>query len=129
MRHWFYQTTEMERPQVSKESTQIRQLLRSPKAQVDFALRRKLPTAIRPKSPLITYLEAIPPRQRIEIKNVRLSPQLGYQSGAQFSNTQSLLNYLKPSSWMVGSWPAESVRIKQFSRPITDELFNNVQQR
>lgn len=129
MRHWFYLTTEMERHQVSKESTQIRHLLKSPKAQMDFAIRRKLPNTVKPTSPLITYLEAIPPRKRIEIKNVRLSPKLGYLSGAQFPNAQALLSYLKPSGYMIGSWPAESARIKQFSRPITDELFFSVQQR
>lgn len=112
---------------MSKISTQIRHLMRSPKALVKFHSTGKLPNAVSPSSPLITYLESLSPRDRIKITNVRLSPKLGYQSNAQFASAQAMLNYLKPNAWIVGSWPAESCRIKGFTARITDELFNEVQ--
>ena len=112
---------------MSKESAQIKALIRSPKAMMDYQLRGKMPEAIRPSSPLITYLEKFSARERIEKKNVRLSPKLGYHSGAVFSNAQTMLMYLKPSEYLVGSWPAESARIKSFTTTITHELFDACQ--
>ncbi len=112
---------------MSKISQQMKHLSRSPKAMQDFELYGKLPHSVSPTSPLITYLESINPRDRIKLTNVCLSPSLGYASHARFSNAQMMLNYLKPSAWMVGNWPAETVRIKSFTTKITDELFNSVQ--
>lgn len=112
---------------MSKESTEMRHLMRNPKAFMDFKLYGKTPEAVKPSSPLITYLESIPPRERVRITNVKLSPKLGYQSGAAFSNAQQLLQYLKPSAYIVGSWPAESCRIKSFTTRITDDIFRNAQ--
>ena len=112
---------------MSKESTEMKHMMRSPKAMMNFRLRGKAPNAIKPSSPLITYLESIPPVKRVEPRVVRLSPKLGYQSCAQFTNLQMMLNYLKPSSWVVGVWPAESARLKAFNRRVTDEIFNEVQ--
>lgn len=112
---------------MSQHTTQLKHLARSPKAMMDFQMRGKLPNAVRPDSPLIRYLESISPRERINITNIRLSPSLGYQSGAQFSNAQVMLNYLKPSAWVVGNYPAESYRIKAFSKQITKDLFQAAQ--
>jgi hypothetical protein len=82
---------------MSKESVQMKHLMRSPKAMMDYQLHRKLPNERQPNSDLIKYLESIPPRERVEMIGVRLSPKLGYQSNAQFANAQLMLNYLKPS--------------------------------
>ncbi len=113
---------------MSKQSVEYKALARSPKAMMEFQLRGKMPNAVNPSSPLITYLEGISPRDRIAMKNVKLSPALGYQSGASFANAQMLLTYLKPKEWIAHkSWPAESMRLKSFNRRITDELFQQSQ--
>lgn len=112
---------------MSRETEQIKHMIRNPKAVMDYHMKGKLPNAIRPTSPLISYLESIAPRDRQNIKNVRLSPKLGYQSGAQFRNAEQMLRYLKPRDYVVGNWPAESVRIKAFNTKITEEIFNQAQ--
>lgn len=112
---------------MSKESTQIKHMMRSPKALAKFQLTGQMPKAVTPSSPLISYLDSLGPHRRVQITNVRLSPALGYQSNALFSNAQMMLNYLKPSAYMVGTWPANSVMIKSFNTKITDELFFSVQ--
>lgn len=112
---------------MSKESAENKHLSRSPKAMMDFQVTGRRPNAVRPTSPLITYLESIPPHERARMQNVRLSPTLGYQSGMRFPNAEQMLRYLKPSQWVVGTWPAESYRIQGFRRPITDEMFQAAQ--
>lgn len=112
---------------MSKEAAEMKALIRSPKALMDYQLLGKRPKAVQPHSPLITYLESKSPRARLEMRNVRLSPKLGYASGAAFANAEQLLRYLKPNQWVVGSWPAESYRIKSFYQRIDDALFQSVQ--
>lgn len=112
---------------MSKENEQLRALMRSPKKMMDYQLRRKMPEVRKPNSPLIRYLESIPMRERIELKHVRLSPKLGYNTGTSFQNAEMMLKWLKPRNWMSTSWPAESYRIKSFHEAITKELFNSAQ--
>lgn len=112
---------------MGRYSTQIKKIMRSPQHFMKFHMTGELPNVIEPKSPLITYLESIPPRDRLHLKNVRISPKLGYQSSARFQNAAQMLNYLKPSAHMDYTWPAESCRIKSFSKPITKELFDSCQ--
>ena len=111
---------------MSKESTEMKALMRSPKALMDFKMTGRKPKAVQPTSPLIILLESISPRDRLNIIGIRLSPKLGYQSGAQFHTAAQLLNWLKPNPWIVGTWPAESCRIKMFSQKlILKDLLNH----
>ncbi|TNC80805.1 MAG: hypothetical protein C9356_11825 [Oleiphilus sp.] len=112
---------------MNKRNTQLKHLLRNPKAMSDYQLHGRLPKATRPDSPLIRYLESLSVRERIALRNVRLSPKLGYQSNTGFVNAERMLRYLKPNEWMTTPWPAESVRIKAFVGPVTDALFESVQ--
>lgn len=112
---------------MSKQNVEMKHLMRSSKAMIDYQVSGKLPNAVCPTSPLIIYLESINARERQRIMNVRLSPSLGYQSGAQFSNAQMMLNYLKPSAWVVGTWPAEACRIKSFNKMISKDGFDAAQ--
>ncbi|KZX78303.1 hypothetical protein A3715_10640 [Oleiphilus sp. HI0009] len=111
---------------MSKHETQMREIMRSQKAAHDFLVSGKLPQTTTPCSPLISYLERIPPRERAVPRLVKLHPKLGYESVASFSSLQQMLNYLKPSNQVIGSWPAESRRNKRFNSQITDELFNKI---
>lgn len=112
---------------MTRRTSQIKHLMRSGRAMMEYQRTGRLPSGIKPQSPLISYLEGISPRERVEIKNVRLSSKLGYNSGAEFANAAQMLTYLKPSNWMMSTWPAESCRLKSFNARITDELFNQVQ--
>lgn len=112
---------------MSKESAQIKRMMRSPKAMMDYQVSGKMPDVVAPSSPLITYLESVSPRDRVRMTSVNLSPKLGYNSGMQFHNAQMMLNYLKPAPWMSGSWPAKSLQIGSFRTTITDELFKSEQ--
>ena len=113
---------------MSKESTEIKYLMRNQKAMMNFQLHKKMPNATKPTSPLISYLESIPPRDRVNLKNVKLSPKLGYQSSLTFPNAQLMLNFLKPSQWMVNDWPAKQYQIKTFQKQITKEIFDSAQE-
>lgn len=114
---------------MSKRSAEMAHLVRSPKAMMEYQMTGKTPSAVQPSSPLITFLSSLSPRERQQMTCVRLSPQLGYQTGAQFHTAEAMLRYLKPSEWVVGNWPAESFRIKQFNKTITREDFMAAQQR
>jgi hypothetical protein len=97
-------------------------MMRSPRAMMDFQLRGRLPDMVTPSSPLITLLRSIPPAKRVRIRGIRLHPDLGYQCTMQFHNGEQLLNWLAPNDYLrPDSWPAESFRIKQFSRRLTVE--------
>jgi hypothetical protein len=108
---------------MSREHEQIKHLLRSGKAHIDFVTRGKLPKAVKPESPLITYLELKSPQERLKMANVRLGRSLGYESGASFTDAAALLRYLKPRAWMVGAWPASSYKLVSFNKKITDAIF------
>lgn len=103
-------------------SKQIRELMRSPKAQIQHQLTGLPPRLITPDSPLIRLLEQCSVRQRIAIRGVTISPDLGYSSGPRFDNAEQLYRWLKPSAQMLESetWPAEARRIKIFSRHLTE---------
>lgn len=74
-----------------------------------------------PTSPLIRLIESIPPKERGRYRNIRLSPALGYRSGARFMNAQHLLYWLKPHKRMpVGSsWLADQVKMQWFRKNLT----------
>ena len=114
---------------MSKYNEQVKKMMRSPKDLMDFQMTGRLPNAVQPSSPLITFLESLTPRDRLQMVGVRLSPKLGYQSGAQFGNAEQMLRYLKPRPWVAGSWPAESCRIKSFRATITKSDFEAAQKK
>lgn len=119
---------------------QMQHLMRNSKAMMDFQMTGRLPRAQAPSSsPLIALLELLPPRLRQELRGIKVHPKLGYNTCHQFNNAEQLLNWLKPSQQFYGnqSHPAESLRIKHFSSPLTlgdlkpycaswpsDEVFN-----
>lgn len=104
---------------------QMHQLATNPHAYMKFRATGEVPRTVTPSSPLITLLESIPPRLRLQIRGVRLSPSLGYMTGMQFHNAAQLLKWLKPDNEMLEarSWPAESYRDKRFNKRLTlDDL-------
>jgi len=78
---------------MSKRDAQIKAMLRNPRKMVEFQMRGKLPDVIEPRSPLITYLEAMPPRERLYKQNIVLNPALGYTGRIPFRNAEQLLRY------------------------------------
>jgi len=108
---------------VKISNKQMQELARNPRAHLRFQLEGRLPEVVKPSSPLISLLEAIPPRLRLEIIGVKVDPSLGYIGGGLFHNAEQLLRWLKPSNEMLArrSWPAESRRDKRFSKKLTLE--------
>jgi len=102
-------------------------MMRSPKAMQNFKMKGVLPdvSSKQAASPLIDFLQSVPPQQRARSRSVRLSPQLGYQSNAVFRNMQAMLNYLAPAHG--NSSAAQSRQIKRFIKPITQESFEAAQ--
>lgn len=100
---------------------QIQHLARNPGAYLQFQTTGRLPATVRPSSPLISLLESIPPRLRLQIRGVHVGPNLGYLGGPQFHSAEQLLKWLKPAQEMLvcQSWPAESRRDKRFQRRLT----------
>lgn len=99
---------------------QIKYLATHPHAHLQFKATGRLPATVRPASPLISLLESIPPRLRIELRGLKLHGSLGYLTQMQFHNAQQLLHWLKPATEMLASesWPAESYRDKRFRREL-----------
>lgn len=110
---------------MSKLDTQIKAMLRNPKALPDFYTQGKLPHVIEPASPLITLLLRIAPRDRLGIRGITLGPDLGYSCGFPFANAEQLLRYVRPNRYVTGTFPAESRRIKTFQRELAiDDLLS-----
>jgi hypothetical protein len=78
---------------------QIRRLMSSPRAMMLFKATGKLPDALlRPQSPLITLLDSIYPRDRLQITGVVIDHRLGYLGSRTFANAAQALNWLAPSN-------------------------------
>lgn len=95
---------------------------------VDFMKFRatgRLPTVEKVTSPLIRFLEAMPPRERLQWRQIGRLDTVGYATSFQFENAERLLRWLKPQEELIGneSTPAESFKIGQFQRPVTREMF------
>ena len=104
---------------------QMRYLIRRPQAMMRHQATGHLPQMKRPQSPLSTLLESLRAHDRLRFRGIRLSPNLGYQCGHPFHNAEQLLRWLKPDQNMIEGepWPAESFRIKRFSKALTvDDL-------
>ena len=104
-------------------SKQARFLARNPKAMIRYQTTGRLPQSFRPTSPLIDLRESLTPRDRIEIKAIRLSPALGYQCSQTFANAEQLYRFIKPQAEMIEGepFPAESMRIKRFTKRLSIE--------
>lgn len=106
-------------------SKQARFLARNPRAMMQYKTTGRLPQIYRPRSPLIDLLETMSPRERVELRGIRLSPALGYQTGQTFANAEQLYRFVKPQAEMIEGepFPAESMRIKRFTKRLTlDDL-------
>ncbi len=107
---------------MSNQSRQIKYMMQHPEALMRYQATGQLPRTHRaPSSPLIELIESLPARLRLEIRGVRLNPNLGYTNGMRFHNAQQLLNWLRPQQELVGneSTPSESYRNKRFVRRLT----------
>lgn len=102
---------------------QLRAITRSPKAMMRYQTTGQVPRMVVPRSPLIELLEKYTPRDRLEMRGVRLVPALGYAVGMTFCNAEQLYRWLKPSPRMLENeaWPAESHRIKQFHKTLAEQ--------
>lgn len=99
---------------------QLHHIATSPHAYARFQMTGQLPATVRPTSPLITLLESLTPRERMAITGLKINEQLGYLNSRQFHTAEAALRWLKPASEMLESqsWPAESHRIKRFTRKV-----------
>lgn len=87
-------------------------------AYIRFITTGALPECVRVRSPLITLLESIPPRERLQIRGLRVGPALGYTGSRQFHTAAQALSWCRPDSEVFTSWPAESWRDKRFNEKL-----------
>lgn len=100
-------------------SQKYRELARNPRAFMEYQRTGNLPQGVRPDSPLIRLIESIPPAKRGQYLGVVVSEQLGYTGRRVFHDAHRALHWLKPSAEVFGSFPAESHRLKHFSKTLT----------
>ncbi|KZX58055.1 hypothetical protein A3709_20805 [Halioglobus sp. HI00S01] len=99
-----------------------RYLARNPRALMQYQATRRLPRLADPKSPLIDLLAQISAADRTRVIGVRVGPDLGYRSGAQFQTAAQLWNWLKPHGDHE-SVASESHQDRRFQGPVTFEVF------
>lgn len=83
-----------------------------------FQATGKLPSGIRPSSPLITLLEQIGAQDLAGIRGLTVDMRLGYAGSRTFQTAGQALLWLKPAAEVFGSFPAESWRIKECTRQL-----------
>lgn len=100
-------------------------LMSHPQAWMKFRATGQLPEVVEVTSPLIRFLESMPPRERVQWSGIGHLRDLGYDHPGGFQNASQLLHWLKPEDELIGneSSPAETRKIKSFSRTITREMF------
>lgn len=102
----------------------MKRLATNPKAMIDAETRGKLPGLREPlETPLLRLLKKVPPRDRVRISGIKLSPKLGYQSAAEFRNAEMLFKWLGGYG-QLGDWetlPSESIAMKAFCKVLTLE--------
>ena len=110
---------------MSRQSEINRYLLRHPTALVRTAATGRPPTTEAIDSPLIRFLEAMPPRERLQWTGIRSLRDLGYDAIIPFRNAEQLLRWLKPKDFLVAheSTPAEERKIRSFAGPVTRVMF------
>lgn len=103
-------------------SKQMRELMKNPKAMMDFQTRGLLPKMRKPiKTPLWELLNAIPARDRMSMRGIRLSPKLGYQNGTVFETAEHLFRWLGGNGELGPreTLPSESYAIRSFRKKLT----------
>jgi hypothetical protein len=96
----------------------IQLMLLNPRDMMRFQASGVLPTPAAPRSPLITLLETIYPRDRLLITAVVIGPMLGYKGPQRFHNVAQLLNWLKPGT-PAKHHPSQSHQISTFAKRLT----------
>ena len=99
--------------------SQLNQLMRNPKAMMDFHATGKLPEApVDPRSPLITLLKSFHPSERVRITRITIDSRMGYQGRHTFCNAAQALEWLCPPN-RPQYLPSESAQDKRFQRPLS----------
>jgi len=102
---------------------QIKAIATSPMDYLRFATSGRVPRLVRPDGPLIALLRAITPRDRMQIRGLKVDSALGYAGSRMFATAEQALRWCAPDDEMLEreSWPAESWRDKRFRGPLTIE--------
>lgn len=104
-------------------SAQLKRLATNPAEMMRYQATGKLPEGVVPRSPLITLLERIGPRDRIDLQGVVVDERLGYAGSRSFASAEQALRWLKPAPEVFGTFPAESFRLKHFATELSmDDL-------
>lgn len=99
------------------ESSRINAMLRSPKAMLQFQLTGQLPS-LPPRekpSPLAALLLSLSPRELLQVRNLKVGPDLGYQGQRTFANGAQALNWVYPKHAPQHT-PADSWRNRRFEQ-------------
>lgn len=99
-------------------SKQLHRLATNPADMMRFQATGKLPSGVKPASPLITLLEQVGVRDLACIAGLTVDERLGYAGSRTFHTAAQALHWLKPAPEVFGSFPAESWRIKTYSRQL-----------
>lgn len=104
------------------DSKTLHRLATNPKAMLNYKLTGRLPSFVPPSSPLITLLQSLHPRERVQVASLTVSASLGYRGLHSFRNAQHALNWAVPEG--TSSMPASaSWQIKQYRKLLTvDDL-------
>lgn len=101
----------------------LHRLVTRPADYMKFMATGRLPQTIEPKSPLITLLRQISPRDLSGITGVKISEKLGYGGMHPFHYGAQALRWIAPEGEQFAPWPAESWRLKGFQGPVYLEDF------
>jgi len=94
----------------------IRELMRNPRAMMNFKATGKLPLVPdREKpSPLVVLLLTLTPRDLLQIGPMTVCPELGYRCQNTYRNARLALNWLYPDHISDTSSPADARRDRVF---------------
>ena len=93
---------------------QLHRLATNPHDMMRFQRTGRLPEGVKPASPLITLLDRISPRDRVQIVGLRVDQRLGYSGSREFHTAAQALAWLRPAAEVFGTFYAECWRIKDF---------------
>lgn len=96
----------------------IQVMLRRPSAFARFQMTGELPRGVVPHSPLISALQCIAPSHRARMRGFVVDSRLGYGGSRLFHTVEQAMRWLAPDDEVFGAFPAESWRMKGFSRRI-----------
>jgi len=100
----------------------LQHLLRRPSAMQKYLATGDQPRISTPRSPLITLLRSLYPRERHQITALRVSAALGYSGQRTFHTAEQALSWLVPHS-PASHIPSESWQDRRFQQQLTiDDL-------